>query len=75
MFGRKGINLVLLLSNYRIPTGSQAMGQGLAGSSALEVSTELEVLGVEETPEGPMLSEKETKGGSDIEGQAARYEE
>lgn len=64
MFGRKVVNSILLF-NYRAPWQPGSWGEAWAGSSTLEVSTELEV-GVDETPGGHVLSEKETKGGSDI---------
>lgn len=67
MFGRKAVNSILLLLNHGAPVGSRLMGRDLAGSSTLTVSTELEV-GVDEIPGGRMLSEKETKRGSDIQG-------
>lgn len=42
-------------------------GEAWAGASALEVSTEHEIVGVDEPLEGHVLSEKETKDGSDIQ--------
>lgn len=69
MLGRKAMSPVLLLSNCRAPNWQLgSWGEIWAGARALEVNTELEIMGADETLEGHVWSEKAAKDRFDIEG-------